>query len=86
MNPALLDAAAKARLLWAERVKKLTPAIEAELEPLDRAGLVERLAREGYQTTTVSGVRHALVDLGEAALPASDLRSMVFDVLLLRLP
>lgn len=75
--------------LWAAHREKHGPGIEAELAPLDRAGLVARLAAEGFEDAVVSGRLCTLDSLLDDTRPpgsqltTEDLRSTVFDVLLL---
>jgi hypothetical protein len=81
------ERAAAGRKRFGELVDRVGPAIEAELAPLDRAALVARLKAEGHKTLTVSGqtgpIDGLLSGLGKL-IPDSDVRSMVYDVLLLK--
>jgi hypothetical protein len=81
------ERAAAGRKRFGELAARVGPAIEAELATLDRAALVARLKAEGHTSITVSGrtgpVDALLTPLGRA-IPDSDVRSMVYDVLLLK--
>lgn len=79
--------AAAHRKLFAACVEQHGPAIDAELAPLDRQGLVDRLKAEGFASFTLSGTSvptdQLMTPLGRA-ISDGTVRSLVYDVLLLK--